>query len=222
MGATNNRDQELTLSNNIEEIQLKFSANKDNSELIFPSNTEDEKIKMHTKGNYWFYHKQSHPYDPPLLYTKLLSNAKNYIEIFDPYFNVNGNSNDQCIFDYIPSDTTLKILTLKGIDKQKSYLQDVLNTIKLKIPSSKNIRFGIRVINKADDKMQNFQFHDRFLIIDQKTTYLIGSSIGYHIESNQSTGIYMVNDDLSADFIKEIFVEYWKAAYECEIPIQYI
>ena len=70
--------------------------------------------------------------------------------------------------------------------------------------------------------MQNFQFHDRFLIIDQKTTYLIGSSIGYHIESNQSTGIYMVNDDLSADFIKEIFVEYWKAAYECEIPIQYI
>lgn len=222
MGKTKSIDKKLTLSSNIEENQLNLIVSTKNTGIMFPSNTKDPNVRMHTKGNYWFYHKESFPDTPPLLYTQLINNAKFSIEIFDPYFNVNDNNNDQSIFDYIPCNTTLKILTLKGIDKQKSYLQDVLNKARSKIPSSRNIRFGIRVINKADDKMKNFQFHDRFLIIDKKTIYLIGSSIGYHIEPNQSTGIYMVNDDLSAEFIKEIYTEYWKVAVDCEIAIQYI
>ncbi len=137
---------------------------------IFPADTVNTSLRMHNKGNYWFFHKETFPHDFPLKYNELIKNASSYIEIFDPYFNISAN--DQDIFNDIHNDLTIKILTLKGLIRN-TFLTDVLNAMKVKIPSSKNVRFGIRVINTGDmNEKEKYSFHDRFLIIDQTDVYL--------------------------------------------------
>jgi hypothetical protein len=189
---------------------------------IFSTDTVDAELRMHVKGNYWFYHKETFPSDFPLKYNELIKNVESYIEIIDPYFNVTGNNSDQDIFNDIPNDITLKILTFKGLNGNRTYLTAVENAIKSKIPSSKNVRFGMRVINKGDMNDKNYYFHDRFLIIDKRDVYLIGSSVGNHLTSQQSTGIYKVDDTNTKNFIQEIYNEYWKKAANNEIPLRYL
>ena len=187
---------------------------------MFPKNTKISSLRMHKKGNYWFYHKESYPDDFPLKYIDLIKNATTYIEIFDPYFNISKNDHD--IFNDIQDGITIKILTLKGLTGN-SYFTNVLDAMRIKIPSSKNVRFGMRVINKGDlDEKNKYSFHDRFLIIDQQDIYLVGSSIGHYLRPQQSTGIYKVVDTPSKLFIKEIFDEYWRIAMNNEIPIQFL
>jgi len=192
---------------------------------IFPIDSLNETLRMHEcgTGNYWFYHKGSFPDCEPLYYKYLIKNANSYIEIWDPYFNVSNEPGDQNIFDEIPKNITLKILTLKGLVRSQSYLTDVLNSLKIKIPASKNIRFGLRLYNLGDDANQgNWFFHDRYLIIDQKDVYLIGSSVEWHIRSVGSTGIFKINNIETSQFIISIFNEYWKNALRHEIPVQFL
>ena len=194
---------------------------------VFLSDIVDDSLRMHDcgEGNYWFYHKGSYPNDPPLLYESLINSATQSIEIWDPYFNVSPphKNRDQDIFTSIGNDITLKILTTKGLDGTQSYLTEVHNSLKMKIPSSKNIRFGMRVFNKGDVANQgDWFFHDRLLIIDNMEVYLVGSSIGWHLKSNESTGIYKVESNKSKSFIRSIFAEYWKQADSHEIPIQFL
>ncbi|MCD4793956.1 MAG: hypothetical protein K8R54_12020 [Bacteroidales bacterium] len=187
---------------------------------IFPTDTVNSSLRMHNKGNYWFFYRETFPHDFPLMYNELIKNASNYIEIFDPYFNLSVN--DQDVFNDIQDDLTIKLLTLKGLTGS-TYLPDVLDAMKIKISSSKDVRFGMRVINKGDmNEKEKYSFHDRFLIIDQTNVYLIGSSIGHHLSPKQSTGIYKVDNTDTKEFIKEIFDEYWKKAMNNEIPIQFL
>jgi len=188
----------------------------------FPLYTKNNSLKIHNKGHYYFYHKSSYPTEAPSYYQNILGNAKSSIDIFDPYFNVIGNNCDQNIFRNIPKEITLKILTVKGLDRRSSYLGDVDNAIKSVIPTIKNVRFGMRVINKSDMSLVDYQIHDRFLIIDKKTAYVVGSSIGYHLSPILSTGIYEVQDDVTNNFVIEIFEEYWKIAINNELPVRYI
>ncbi len=189
---------------------------------IFPTNTVNSSLRMHNKGNYWFFHKETFPHDFPLKYNELIKSSSNYIEIFDPYFNVSGCKRDHDIFNDVNNNITLKVLTSKGLDRHRTYLIDVKNAMKTKIPSSKNIRFGMRVINKMEMSEKGFTYHDRFLIIDQTDVYLIGSSIGHHLSPQQSTGIYKVDNTDTKEFIKEIFDEYWRKAMNNEIPLQFL
>ena len=84
---------------------------------VFPIDLPNVLNRMHEcgVGNYWFYHKGSYPNDPPLHYQELLTTATTYIEIWDPHVNIGNGSNDLEIFDNIPTDVTLKILTKKGL-----------------------------------------------------------------------------------------------------------
>ena len=192
---------------------------------IFLSNSENTTLRMHECGQsgYWFYHKGSYPNDNPLLYQQLVDNASNEIIIWDPYFNVNPPHNDQDIFVNISNNITIKILAYKGLDRSSTYLNDVVNSLKIIIPPSKNCRFGLRVINKGDisNHGQRF-FHDRFLIIDNSEVYLIGGSVGYHVKSEMSTGIFKVSNAETKDFIKSIFKHYWDNSTQHQIPVAYL
>lgn len=192
---------------------------------IFPNQPINTITRMHDDGiiNYWFYHKESFPSDCPLKYRELVDKATSYIEIWDPYFNIINN--DHLILSSVKDNITIKILTLKGLPNgiNSPYLIETLNKLKLLFSPDKNIRFGMRVINEGDAALfKNWFFHDRFLFIDQNDVYLVGSSIGYHLEAHLSTGIYMVNEFNTKQFIKSLFTAYWNKASKYEIPIKYL
>lgn len=188
---------------------------------VFPTNTVNPLLRMHNKGNYWFFHKDSYPTDNPLLLNELIKNANTYIEIFDPYFKVTGLRSDQDIFNDISNDVTLKMITLNNRNIN-NYKRDVLNAVRTKITSSKNVRFGMRIIDENASADSGFVFHDRFLIIDQKDVYLVGSSIDYYLTPRKSSGIYKIDDTNTINFIQEIYTTYWNKGISNEIPIQFL
>jgi hypothetical protein len=175
-------------------------------------------------GNYWYYHKGSFPADAPLHYSQLISTAKTKIEIWDPYINLSSTKDDLQIFDNIPSSVTLKILTSKKLSGPDiHYLNSIHLSLKGRIPPSKNLRFGMRVLDMNDPATKNgWNIHDRFLIIDDTDVFLVGSSIGWHLTAYGSTGIYRVDSHETCDFIRSIFTEYWRQASSNEIPIQFL
>lgn len=180
---------------------------------------------MHECGQdeYWYYYNGTHPRNNPMLYQELINNATKEIIIWDPYFNVKYPDSDQDIFANIKKDITIKILTLRGLDRPQTYLTSVHNAIKSIIEPSKDCRFGLRVINRGDNMNQGERFfHDRFLIIDNSQVFLIGSSLGWHLKSRESTGIFKVSNLNTITFIKSIFKEYWDRSSKHQIRLAYL
>jgi len=177
-------------------------------------------FRMHydNSGLYWFYHKIHHSPDAPHLYKNLVSTATTFIDIWDPYYNLNS---DYQMFDNLSNNIEIRLLTLKGLSgRNMNYINDLWTELKANIDLSKNIRLGIRVVNLGDMARQgNLFFHDRFLIIDKQYVYLIGSSLGWHINSD---GILKVNDSNTVEFIVAIFDEYWKLSNLYEKPVQFL
>ena len=192
---------------------------------VFLTNSENSALKMHECGQdqYWFYHKGSYPNDNPLFYQDLVDNASSEIIIWDPYFNVKSPNADQNIFSNIKNDITIKILVYTSLQNKKNYLTDVQDALKLIIPPQKDCRFGLRLINNDDKHNQGDRFfHDRFLIIDETDVFLVGSSIGYHIQSELSTGIFKVSNIDTKEFIKSIFKHYWDNSKKHQIQLTYL
>lgn len=193
----------------------------------FPTTAPNSTNRMHECGNnnYWFYHMQSYPNDAPLFFQELISTATSHVDLWDPYVRVFSSYNDTEIFSQIQNNITLKILTMAKLYSpvNSNYSNDVKNKLKLVVPASKSLRFGLRVINRSDPLThQNWFFHDRILIIDKTQVFHIGSSIGYHLMPEQSTGIYRVENSDTCAFILSIFDEYWKYAILNELPITYL
>lgn len=186
----------------------------------FPGTSLDPAFRMHTDGvgTYWFYHKGSFPLDQPLLYQFLISNAKSHVKIWDPYFNVQTVNGDQIIFSAVQPEITINILTTRKQLKSITDLPLIHNSLRMVIPPAQKVKFGLRVINRADATQEHFFFHDRFLIVDEKDVYLIGSSIGWHLVSQESTGILRIENVVTRDFIKSLFAEYWNQAHKYKIP----
>ncbi len=194
---------------------------------IFLTNSENAALRMHECGQneYWFYHKGSYPNDNPLLYQELVDNATNEIIIWDPYFNVYPypKNVDQNIFANIRNDITIKILVYSSLQNKRNYLNDVKDALKVVIPPSKDCRFGMRLINKDDEHNQGSRFfHDRFLIIDETNVFLVGGSVGYHIQSELSTGIFKVSNTDTREFVKSIFKHYWDNSTQHQIQLTYL
>jgi hypothetical protein len=177
-------------------------------------------------GEYWFYHKDSYPLGNPCLLQELINAASSEITIWDPYFNVTnvaGVKNDSSIFMNLKDNITIKILTHKGLDKNKKYLQDVRDSLKMIIPITKNCRFGLRVINRGDEAHDGGRFfHDRYLFIDRVDVYLMGSSVGFYVSPNDSTGMLKVTNETTKEFIGSIFQHYWDNSTAHQIPVMYL
>jgi hypothetical protein len=193
---------------------------------VFPTDLPNISNRMHEcgAGNYWYFHMGSFPGDPPLYYQQLIAAARSKIEIWDPYVHITNSPSDLEMFDHIPSNLTLKVLTKKGLTRTNAtYLSDFHLALKARVSPTKNLRFGLRVIDTSDSVMlNNWCFHDRFLIIDDSDIFILGSSIGWHVKAHESTGIFKIGSVDSKAFIRSLFDEYWKQAARKEIPIQYL
>lgn len=192
---------------------------------VFLTDSENTLLRMHECGQneYWFYHKGSYPNDSPLLYQELVDNAIDEIIVWDPYFNVKAPNADQNIFANIKDNITIKLLTLKGLDRTQTYITDVTDALKRVILPSKDCRFSLRVINNGDVANQGGRFfHDRFLIIDQTDVFLVGSSVGYHTQSELSTGIFKVSNSETKEFVKSIFKHYWDNSSQPQMQVSFL
>lgn len=131
----------------------------------------------------------------PSFYKDVISTAKKKIQILDPYFHVS----DAVIFSGITSRLDIEIVTLRGT--QATYLSDTVSAIETALtgnPCKSNTSVKICTLpNRYSSgteytKYEEWRFHDRMLIIDDKHFYLVGSSVEYHHNLKASTGIYEV------------------------------
>lgn len=158
--------------------------------------------------NYWFHHRPSFPGGDPGLYKDLVSNADSCIDVWDPYFNIGIGKQDHLVFDSTKTNVAIRILTTKGLfGPNVNYPSDIHSLFKSTIPASKNISLGVGVIDKQTKR--DWAFHDRFLIIDNKTVFIVGASIEYNYKSISSTGIYKVSDINTSNFIIDQFLNHW-------------
>lgn len=193
---------------------------------IFPINFPiDAAHRMYSDGigKYWFYHKEDFPTVEPLKYREIIKSAVRSIDILDPYFNIYGTKTDYQIFDNIRDNIKIRILTVKKMLKviNINFLNDTLNSIK-SVVTAANTEFGMRVINLSEAGEQIWEFHDRFLLIDNTDLYIVGGSIGYHVYSENSTGIYKVDDSETLELVTAIYEYYWGKGRTNEIPIQFL
>lgn len=175
---------------------------------IIPSFVENYAMLNDGEGKYWFHHKPSFPDTNPTLYKKLIMDAELSIEIWDPYFHIDI---DCTVFSETKSNLTIQILTQKGLNGIHSdYKERLFKKMQEIILEEKRISFCLGVINKCEFKNKNWEFHDRFLIIDRKKVYLVGASIEYFHISKKPTGIYRVTNERTLTFIISLFETYWE------------
>lgn len=191
-------------------------------QLILPSNTTPVPAgyNMFDDGDntYWFHHIPSFPGAEPLLYKDIISKANSSIEIWDPYFNKNK---DHVVFDSVNNNVAIKILTSKGLSgHHANYMTEVFNDVYTLIPASKNVSFCIGVINLSDSVKKSWDFHDRFLIIDNTEAYLIGASVEHNYKSKLSSGIYKISNANTISFIISQFNNHWAQTVKLPSTLQ--
>lgn len=136
----------------------------------------------------------------PSYYKDIISTAKKKIQILDPYF----HPADSVILSTISSRVDIEIVTMKSLrGAQASCLSDTVSAIETSLtgnPCKSGTSVKICAIpdrtalNLTPEraKYEEWRFHDRMLIIDDKYFYLVGSSVEYHHDLKASTGIYEV------------------------------
>ena len=166
--------------------------------------------------NYAFYHRPESQSLPPRWYKKLIESAQRSIEIWDPYFNYKPEDSidDSRLFGYLRSSLKVRYLAIDGkgsFEEKMRACEPLIGSIVVPtLKTGMDIQFGY--ITTGDDFGKYWEFHDRLLIIDNVRFFLIGSSIGYHLESKASTGIYELKDNEDQRLVREMFDAYWAFA----------
>lgn len=164
-------------------------------------------------NDYAFFHRPLHLSVPPRWYQNLIGSATRSVDIWDPYFNYNLESNhDDCrVFKFLSKSVKLRYLMVAG---DKKFEEDfvrwepvIAGNIIPSLKSGMEIRFSY--ISEGDDLGKFWTFHDRFLMIDCNRIFLIGGSLGYHLSSIASTGMYELKDGDDKALVKEMFETYW-------------
>lgn len=151
------------------------------------------------KGNYYYYDHSSA--QPPRLYQQILSNAEKSIDIWDPFF-TKGAAH---VFEKVTKDNIcINILTklqIKGpYDSQtEGELNDFVNQIKSLFKKG-----AIPQLDVYCYKVKHFDknWHDRYLIIDDKDVYLVGTSMDAQVSTDKDFGIYHIVDKDECELIK--------------------
>ena len=163
---------------------------------------------MYHGKHYAFYHHPDRINDEPLLYKNLVSSATRSVEIWDPYF----NDNDTEIFSHLKDNVQAKVLIFysKEMFRSRTTQLKLLTTIKLSGKSGVKVRFGC--VDRGNATYKEWEWHDRWLIIDEKQVFLVGASISSHIKPNHTTGVYELQEDEDKELVKEMFKKYWHSA----------
>lgn len=133
-----------------------------------------------------YYYSQGNFYEAKRMVLKIMRRANNSIIIIDPYL-------DDIIFDYIDlidAETDIKLITSHPKKMFKGLFND------------------LRTIKKNIDARQSEGFHDRFIIIDEKEIWGLGSSIN-HIGKN-AFQIYKVTEEETINKIIKDYTLWWQ------------
>lgn len=182
----------------------------------------DDRTKMLHGEQYWFYDHSTALTRCPMLYKQIIERASHSISIWDPYFNVMDTSNsdrpkddDSKLFAYIRQGVHFRYLLNKPEIKQSTY-QEWENSISKNVhPDIKpmmNVKFSNISVKNEDHFSKFWQFHDRFLIIDRRDVYLVGASVGYHLNPTHTTGICKLEHERDILLVIEQFDRYWNMA----------
>lgn len=147
--------------------------------------------------NYEFY---TFPNDPPQFYQEKLLKATKSIEIWDPYFD---KESAKLFKDITLNGIQISVLTRYPCDKKedaeyhiKEFKDGIIKA--LRNHSVSNYHLSIKC-NYCNDYAKIW--HDRYLIIDHKDVYLVGTSIKEMINPRKSFGMYHVDNELDSAFI---------------------
>lgn len=147
--------------------------------------------------NYEFY---TFPNDPPQFYQEKLLKATESIEIWDPYFDVASAK----LFEVVEQNgIKINILTRYLCDKQidayckiKEFKDAIIKALRKHSVSGYHLSLKC---NYRDDYAKIW--HDRYLIIDNKDVYLVGTSLREVLSPKKSFGMYHVDNELDSALI---------------------
>jgi hypothetical protein len=170
---------------------------------------------IHGKS-YAFFHRPKYPALPPRWYMTLVELARRSVDIWDPYFNYNQNdvASDCRIFNHLRNSLKFRYMLVKekaDFDKKvQTWEPEISNAIPKAVKNGTEVTLAC--ISTSDDLGKKWEFHDRFLIIDGERVFLIGGSLGYHLSSIASTGIFELMDEEDKNLVKDMFELYWTFA----------
>ncbi len=184
--------------------------------VVISKSSEYADDNMIHGGGYAFFHKPQYPALPPRWYMNLVESATRSVDIWDPYFNYNKNeaANDCRVFNHLRSSVKMRYLMVEEKtsfdDKVRMWEPEIANAIPKAVKAGTEVAFAY--ISTNDDLGKWWEFHDRYLIIDGERVFLIGGSLGYHLTSIASTGMYELTEDADRRLVKDKFEEYWAFA----------
>lgn len=152
----------------------------------------------------------------PYTYIDLLCIAKKSITIWDTHI----QDGDEMIFEalsHVNDGVQIRILSILSDRQDKmdmeNFADDMFKEIKAK---SNGCTLQVRCyFNRPSSyHFTNIKslWHDRFLIIDDVSYYLVGASLGNHINGNKCYGIYKVDSAKDQNIIKTAFEKYYSNA----------
>lgn len=162
--------------------------------------TPDDYGFVNHGGDYYFHDRALGK--PPRYYQHILSQAERQIDIWDPYFK---HSAAQVFDEVTQSDISINILTILSLKGQ--YDKQTKNDIDNFADEIKNILHGNGVTPQLYIQCYikpsfNKIWHDRYLIIDEKEVYLIGTSLDEQIYPIKDFGIYRITNANDIELIK--------------------
>lgn len=176
----------------------------------------DERYNMRYGENLYYFDKSRHNgSESPAYYQKLIESATESLWIWDSYF----WRDDVLLFNNVTNPIEIKVLrqfSSNATHNPKYYsLPDNVNDIIDNIPNDvkgNNKKVQCAFIDKYKDDCKKYQFHDRYLIIDESRVFAVGASLSYQYNPGESFGIYKIGkvDDIS--LIIKIFNEYFDFA----------
>ena len=141
----------------------------------------------------------------PSLYQQVLSLAEDEVWVWDAYF----HQVDAVIFGALSKPG----VAIKMITEPKVPIQDFINGIvtnmETAIASSNKVGCKITIVQSKGQGYSDWKMHDRFLIVDQRRVYLIGSSVGNYLNMGESTGAYEITEEEDKELIINAYDFYW-------------
>ena len=163
--------------------------------------------------NYRFFERSAHiaggaANSHPTYYKELLKCACEKVWIWDPYF----ASDDESLFDAISKNVDVRVMYLWNRCLRDAIApSDVYSRIDGKLTLPKG-NLEVAFFRDGTSLFSDRKWHDRFLIIDRSTVFLVGGSLTSQRYDAKSFGIYELSDADEAGLVLERFEDTWNAA----------
>lgn len=175
--------------------------------------TYTEEDGMLKAKNYRFFERSAHLAGGtaschPTYYKELLKCACEKVWIWDPYF----ATDDELLFDAIPANVDVRVMYMWNRCLRDAIAPtDVYARIDGKLTLPKG-NLEVAYYQDGSSLFSSKKWHDRFLIIDKSTVFLVGASLVSQHKDAKSFGIYELSDADEAGLVLDRFEDTWNAA----------